>query len=1502
MPKGTESTTKFKADISELKKGMQEAARQVRLANSEFKAATAGMDNWAQSADGLTAKVKQLDSVLDAQKKQLKSLEQQYELTKKEMGENSKGAQELLIKINNQKAAIGKTEKEIKSYTQRLEEVKNETDDLEGSMKDAERATENMSDGFTVAKGVIADLVADGIQTMISSLKDFATESQGAYQKFQAATGASADEMEKFRKEMDEMYTNAYGENLEDIGDKMVYIKQVTGETDPSKIRELAENAITLEETFGSDFNETIRGVSNLMEHFGISSEEAFDLFAKGSQEGLDYTGELGDNVAEYGGNFQQAGYSADEYFQLLKNGSENGAYNLDKVNDSINEIKNRIGDGTIEKNIDMFGKGTKSAFKAWQNGKGTMKDVIDSIVSDINNCENEQEALTMAATAFGTMGEDANLKVVKSLTTTGDAFDNVGGKMNEIKDIRYDDVGTQFKELGRTLQIEFIKPLAEKAYPYLEKFATYTIDNIDKIITLLTGAGIAMGTIFAVNKTATFIQSILTMTSTFKSVTTAIKGAESATKLLSVAQMSLPLVAIAAGVTAVVAALALYNKKHKEAIEKEYGLTEAQKQTIESAKKLSEEYNNMDSARNKAMSGVSAEYGHLQELKTEYNKLVDSNGKIKKGYEDRANFIINQLASALGVQVSEIQKVIDQNGKLGDSINDIIQKKKAEAMLSANQDAYTEAIQKRQDALQTYQNNLATLEAAEKKYNETKDEANKVMDEFNALLAINPEAAANYYMANRKLIEGNLESEKSYNEAKKALEESESAYVGYNATIQNYEGLSSAIISGDAKKINSALQNIENGFITAESGTKSSLEKQVQNAKTNYENLKKAIDENTPGVTEKMVKQAKQMVDKSEKELAKLTPKAKEAGKKAGQANADGLESKKKNAESSGKKVSNKAKQGLESADTKRVGEKKASEYAEGVTAKKGDAKTSAKSVSSKAKEGLESADTEKSGEYFSQGFINGLGNLANDAWEAAKSLAKKAWNGLKKGQEEGSPSKLTYKSGRFFTMGYINGISSMQKSLVKTVKGMIETVVSEMANLSNYNFSDVGNAASNAFGDAISQKASYMLDKMTYQNEKKLESFDKQIKELESKQSSKVNALQKASDKKVNALQKKYDAENDKNKKASLKKQINAEKASVKKQIASVEKQYTKLINNQNKYKEAYQTASTEMLSEFTTAINEYQQKAQALIDDTINGITTKYQSRYDDLIGKQDTLISKLKSAGDLFEISGAGIMTVNDIKQQTKDIKEYTKKLQAIKSKVSSELFDQIASYDMEQGSAFMDRLLALSDADLKAYSDAYDEKMKTAEKLAGDTYKGDFENVAKEYKTELKSAFKTLPDELETIGNDTMSGFVKGLTKNTDYLSKSVQTLVKAMVDQFKTQLDINSPSRVLEQIGEYSGEGLGDGLRNMVSYVANSVEKLANTVTNPLDDIKGYSNDVKSTVNSRGGIRSASGGTGNTVVNNYYELVQNNNSPKSLSALDTYRARRQQIAMVKAMT
>ena len=283
-------------------------------------------------------------------------------------------------------------------------------------------------------------------------------------------------------------------------------------------------------------------------------------------------------------------------------------------------------------------------------------------------------------------------------------------------------------------------------------------------------------------------------------------------------------------------------------------------------------------------MNNVEAEYGYLSQLNDELMGLVDSNGQVKAGYEDRANFIVNQLAQAFDLEEDEVWDIIGANSTLADSIDELIEKKKAEAMLNANQEAYEEAIRKQNEALMDYTNSLSEYESAQKKYNEAKEAAKKVEEDYQLILKNSPEAASGYLMANQDILTAAEDAGEAFQESKSRLEDAEKAYVGYNATIQNYEGLSSAILSGESEKIEDAMLRIKNGFITAETGTKESLENQVKNMQSNYEAMQKAVEDGTPGVTQQMVDSAKQMVDSAKAELDKLQPQAEESTKKAGE------------------------------------------------------------------------------------------------------------------------------------------------------------------------------------------------------------------------------------------------------------------------------------------------------------------------------------------------------------------------------------------------------------------------------------------------------------------------------------------------------------------------------------------------------------------------------------------------------------------------------------------
>ena len=71
---GNTYTSEMRMDISNLKKSMQEARRQISMARSEFKAASAGMDDWGSSTEGLSAKLEEVNKVAAAEKSKLADL------------------------------------------------------------------------------------------------------------------------------------------------------------------------------------------------------------------------------------------------------------------------------------------------------------------------------------------------------------------------------------------------------------------------------------------------------------------------------------------------------------------------------------------------------------------------------------------------------------------------------------------------------------------------------------------------------------------------------------------------------------------------------------------------------------------------------------------------------------------------------------------------------------------------------------------------------------------------------------------------------------------------------------------------------------------------------------------------------------------------------------------------------------------------------------------------------------------------------------------------------------------------------------------------------------------------------------------------------------------------------------------------------------------------------------------------------------------------------------
>ena len=346
--------------------------------------------------------------------------------------------------------------------------VRNLINDLNDVGDAAQGAADDIGEIAKATKGTALMEAADQMSVVGDKIQDVGDQAVSAYAETETAVskvnayfGETGEAAEASAEIVKNVYGSGVGQSMDAVAEAVIMVKKNLGDLGDTDLTNLTKQALTLEELYGIDMNETLRGVNSLMKQYGLTAQEAMDYIVRGTQNGLDKTNELGDNLSEYAGKFEQAGYSASEYFQLLQNGLQGGAYNLDKVNDAINEVTTRLADGTIGDSIDLYSQKTQSLFLAWQNGEATQKQVIDSIVADIGSCTSQQEALNMAAQAFGTMAEDGNLKFITSLTSVGETYDSVAGSAQNL----FSQTQTPMQEMEantRKLQ-QALVPLGEK-------------------------------------------------------------------------------------------------------------------------------------------------------------------------------------------------------------------------------------------------------------------------------------------------------------------------------------------------------------------------------------------------------------------------------------------------------------------------------------------------------------------------------------------------------------------------------------------------------------------------------------------------------------------------------------------------------------------------------------------------------------------------------------------------------------------------------------------------------------------------------------------------------------------------------------------------------------------------------------------------------------------------------------------------------------------------------
>lgn len=769
------------------------------------------------------------------------------------------------------------------------------------NFKNVGTAAENAGTSIESLSGKLQSALATaGLAYGAKEITEIGTDYEQAMKQVAAVTGAGTEEMDAMSDSIQKIYTSGIGENLEEVAGAAALVKQQFGDIDSSTLEQITQDAIAMSGIFGTDLNETLRGVNALMNNMGLSAEEAFDYIAKGTQNGLDKSGELSDNLAEYSQIWEQAGFSAEEMFSILQNGLDSGAYNLDKVNDFVKEFSISLSDGRIEENVDKFSLGTRNLFAEWQNGKASQKDVFNSIISDLSNMTDQQEALSIASSVWSALGEDNAMKVITSLNNVNDTYSDVKGTMESIEEINYDNFADKTAALKRKVEMDVIIPITQKYMPKIEKAIDYVAEHLDEIVDHAKPIAAGIAAAFAVKKIVDFGT---TTVNTVKTIQTAFR-------LLNTSN-PLGWIAIGVGAVASVATALLADAKKKsqewknhleDVRESAAKIPDEVQKSIDKTNECTKAWEDMHQQISKDGLVEDSDFEAVNKLKESLMALVNSDGTIKDGQEEKVQDLINKINeySNTGLTVADGQilkndEVVNSYGKISDAIDDVIEKQHAQNYLDMLGDASKQAQQERPALLQAVTEQNQELQAK-------KEERQQIIDEM-AQFKLDNTYTLTDINGNSEKIWNDSESSKKYDEMREKLN-------GVNDSIQTlsttyhettvqlekgadamsaYKEAAEAFSSGDLETVTQNYNNLQSNILTAATATAEQLRTQEEESRNHYETLKQMADENPGSVLAEDLAEAKRQAEEAAVELEIKTG---EHGENAGKTFLDTLAS----------------------------------------------------------------------------------------------------------------------------------------------------------------------------------------------------------------------------------------------------------------------------------------------------------------------------------------------------------------------------------------------------------------------------------------------------------------------------------------------------------------------------------------------------------------------------------------------------------------------------------
>jgi hypothetical protein len=337
--------------------------------------------------------------------------------------------------------------------------------------------------GAAVAGGIIGAL-RDGLQ--VEARSDLLT----------ARTGLDPATVAKIARAAGESYADNFGLSIAS-GMDTARVALTSGLLNPTATardtKAIIESLDGVATVIGEDIPAVSRSTAQLL-RTGLAKDAAgaFDLIVKGSQAGLNVSGDWLDTVDEYSTQFRKLGLDGPQALGLLSQAIKGGARDTDIAADSLKEFAIRAVDGSKTTVAGFTGIGLSATDMAAAIAKGgpEASAALDLTLDRLRAVEDPTTRATLAVDLFGTKAEDMGAALYSmDLSNAVTQLGTVAGAAQTAVSAMGDNAASSIESAQRNIEVaaDGIKGALATAFsPQIEGFATFVSENREAVMGFL--------------------------------------------------------------------------------------------------------------------------------------------------------------------------------------------------------------------------------------------------------------------------------------------------------------------------------------------------------------------------------------------------------------------------------------------------------------------------------------------------------------------------------------------------------------------------------------------------------------------------------------------------------------------------------------------------------------------------------------------------------------------------------------------------------------------------------------------------------------------------------------------------------------------------------------------------------------------------------------------------------------------------------------------------------